>query len=89
MSKIKGAVVVDTERCKGCNLCVVACPTNTLSLSHGQVNHKGYAYCVDTGDGCRAHGEEYGLGRHRLRLLRPRMPRRMHHRLQGKGRRLT
>ncbi|MBP3227561.1 MAG: 4Fe-4S binding protein [Bacteroidaceae bacterium] len=52
MSKIKGAVVVDTERCKGCNLCVVACPTNTLSLSHGQVNHKGYAYCVDTGDGC-------------------------------------
>ena len=26
MAKIKGAIVVDTERCKGCNLCVVACP---------------------------------------------------------------
>ena len=25
MAKIKGAIVVDTERCKGCNLCVVAC----------------------------------------------------------------
>ena len=24
MAKIKGAIVVDTERCKGCNLCVVA-----------------------------------------------------------------
>ena len=22
MAKIKGAIVVDTERCKGCNLCV-------------------------------------------------------------------
>ena len=27
MAKIKGAVVVNTERCKGCNLCVVACPS--------------------------------------------------------------
>ncbi|MBQ6283391.1 MAG: 4Fe-4S binding protein, partial [Bacteroidales bacterium] len=25
MAKMKGATVVDTERCKGCNLCVVAC----------------------------------------------------------------
>ena len=45
MSKIKGAVVVDTDRCKGCNLCVVACPTHTLALTAGEVNHKGYAYC--------------------------------------------
>lgn len=44
MSKIKGAVVVDTDRCKGCNLCVVACPTHTLALTTGEVNHKGYAY---------------------------------------------
>lgn len=52
MSKIKGAVVIDTERCKGCNLCVVACPTHTLSLSEGEVNHKGYTFCRDTGDAC-------------------------------------
>ena len=45
MSKIKGAVVVNTDRCKGCNLCVVACPTKTLALTAGEVNHKGYAYC--------------------------------------------
>ncbi len=43
MAKIKGAVVVDTERCKGCNLCVVACPTNVLALAT-QVNSKGYNY---------------------------------------------
>ena len=26
MANIKGAVVVNKERCKGCELCVVACP---------------------------------------------------------------
>ena len=28
MAKIKGAVVVNNERCKGCELCVVACPAD-------------------------------------------------------------
>ena len=41
MAKIKGAIVVDTERCKGCNLCVVACPLNVISLAK-EVNVKGY-----------------------------------------------
>lgn len=56
MSKIKGATVVDTERCKGCNLCVVACPLNVLALSNKSVNQKGYPYAVqvqdDTCNGC-------------------------------------
>lgn len=43
MAKVRGAVVVDTEKCKGCNLCVVECPTNTLALSPN-VNGKGYNY---------------------------------------------
>ncbi|NPA67147.1 MAG: 4Fe-4S dicluster domain-containing protein [Chlorobi bacterium] len=41
MAKVRGAIVVDTERCKGCNLCVVACPTNVIEL-HETVNGKGY-----------------------------------------------
>ena len=45
MGKMKGAVVVDENRCKGCNLCVVACPTHSLALATGEVNHKGYAFC--------------------------------------------
>ena len=42
MAKIKGAIVVDTERCKGCNLCVVACPLHVIALNAKQVNKKGY-----------------------------------------------
>ena len=43
MAKVKGAVVVDNERCKGCDLCVHACPTDVLALAE-MVNGKGYHY---------------------------------------------
>lgn len=43
MAKIKGVVVVDTERCKGCAVCVVACPFDVLALSK-EVNGKGYPF---------------------------------------------
>lgn len=43
MAKIKGAIKVDIEKCKGCSLCVVACPTNVLALAR-EVNGKGYNY---------------------------------------------
>ena len=52
MAKMKGAVVVNVERSKGCNLCVVACPTNTLALTTDEVNHRGYAYCREVNDTC-------------------------------------
>ena len=52
MSKIKGAIVVDTERCKGCNLCVVACPQHVLSLTHKEVNKKGYPFAQQAGEEC-------------------------------------
>ena len=44
MAKINGAVVVNTERCKGCNLCVVACPTGVLALQRKEVNNRGYHF---------------------------------------------
>ena len=43
MAKIRGAVVLDIERCKGCEICVVTCPTQTLAMA-GEVNGKGYYY---------------------------------------------
>ncbi len=43
MAKFIGAVVVDTEKCKGCDLCVVACPTTVLALS-SEANSKGYNF---------------------------------------------
>lgn len=44
MAKIKGAVTIDQNRCKGCDLCVVACPTNVLQLQPKDVNDRGYHY---------------------------------------------
>jgi len=43
MAKIRGAVVINVERCKGCNLCVVACPADVLALNK-EANSKGYNY---------------------------------------------
>lgn len=44
MAKVQGAITVNIERCKGCNLCVVACPTGTLALQPNEVNDRGYHY---------------------------------------------
>ena len=52
MSKIRGALIIDTNRCKGCGLCVVACPTHALALTSKEVNHKGYAFCEEINDTC-------------------------------------
>lgn len=43
MAKAKGAIVIDIEKCKGCNLCVVNCPTDVIRLAR-EVNGKGYNF---------------------------------------------
>jgi len=43
MAKAKGAIVVDTVKCKGCGVCVEACPTKVIQLA-AEVNGKGYHY---------------------------------------------
>lgn len=35
-------VVIDQDRCKGCGLCVHACPKNVLELLAEKLNKKGY-----------------------------------------------
>ncbi|HHT61314.1 MAG: 4Fe-4S binding protein [Paludibacteraceae bacterium] len=43
MAKFKGTVVVNTDCCKGCELCIEACPLKILGMSH-HCNSKGYHY---------------------------------------------
>lgn len=43
-------VIIDMEKCKGCGLCVGACPRKILVLDESAINSKGYnpARCTDT-----------------------------------------
>ncbi len=52
MAKVKGAIVIDIERCKGCELCVAACPTNVIRMEK-KVNAKGYHFAYpENHDAC-------------------------------------
>ena len=35
-------VLFDRDKCKGCGLCVPACPKNIIALSKTHINAKGY-----------------------------------------------
>jgi len=52
----RGMVVIDEDRCKACNLCVVFCPHNVLRLAEGRFNAIGYppaeAVDMDRCTGC-------------------------------------
>ena len=39
----RGTVTIEAERCKGCELCIPACPPAVLTMS-APVNRKGYRY---------------------------------------------
>ena len=58
MPKIHGAVTIEKERCKGCDLCVVACPCDVLSLQPKEVNDRGYHFAYPANEeaciGCAA-----------------------------------
>ena len=51
MAKVQGDVIIDVEKCKGCELCIVACPEETLGLA-SVINVKGYRYAKKILDNC-------------------------------------
>ena len=52
MTIIRGTVVIDTERCKGCELCIPACRPGVLVMSE-QLNETGYRFPILL-EGCTA-----------------------------------
>lgn len=48
---IKGTVKIASEICKGCELCIVACPQDSLQLSR-EINLRGYRYAELKDDNC-------------------------------------
>jgi 2-oxoglutarate ferredoxin oxidoreductase subunit delta len=51
--KPRGKVVIDIQKCKGCELCTVACKKQSLSLSD-TINIKGYHYIIANNEACNA-----------------------------------
>lgn len=51
MAKIKGDIVINIERCKGCEVCVGACAFSVIAMSK-EVNSKGYHFAMKVNDEC-------------------------------------
>jgi 2-oxoglutarate ferredoxin oxidoreductase subunit delta len=47
----RGTVLFDIETCKGCELCIEACPQESIELS-SRINTQGYHYAVLVKDNC-------------------------------------
>ncbi|HYA00734.1 MAG TPA: ferredoxin family protein [Candidatus Binatia bacterium] len=51
----RGSVTINVDECKGCGLCVEACPPGCLRLA-AELNHYGYHAAEYLGSGCTACG---------------------------------
>ena len=51
MATVKGRIVVDIERCKGCQLCAPVCKEGTIAMSKN-LNSKGYQFATSINDDC-------------------------------------
>ncbi len=47
----KGDIVIKIEECKGCELCLAACPKNVLAMSD-DINSKGFHYVTKVNSEC-------------------------------------
>lgn len=53
--KDRGLIRIDENECKGCGLCVEACPTDRIVLGE-RINHYGYRTAQFVGEGCTGCG---------------------------------
>jgi len=51
----RGLIRVDINECKGCGLCIEACPPKVIALSE-HLNHYGYRTATYAGSGCTGCG---------------------------------
>lgn len=51
----RGLIRIDINECKGCGLCIEACPPKAIDLSEG-LNHYGYRTATYRGFGCTGCG---------------------------------
>jgi 2-oxoglutarate ferredoxin oxidoreductase subunit delta len=43
--KVKGKIEIDIQKCKGCEMCTIACKEDSIKLSK-EINNLGYRYAV-------------------------------------------
>ncbi len=48
-------ITIEPELCKGCGLCIEACPPDVLKF-HEKFNNKGYHYAYYVGENCTGCG---------------------------------
>lgn len=51
MAKARGDIIINVEKCKGCEICIEACPEDVIAMSK-EVNNKGYLFAVKITDTC-------------------------------------
>ena len=51
----RGLLRIDGDECKGCGLCVEACPPKVIGMSE-HLNHYGYRTATYAGSGCTGCG---------------------------------
>ena len=49
---VRGSIVVNELYCKGCELCVTACPQGVIRMATDRLTVKGYHPAYLTGEGC-------------------------------------
>ncbi|MDP1621947.1 MAG: 4Fe-4S dicluster domain-containing protein [Bacteroidales bacterium] len=51
MAKVIGDIAIDIEKCKGCEVCLAACPFTVIAMSK-EVNSKGYRFAMKVNNEC-------------------------------------